>query len=151
MKSCRELKCLQLYVQLVNIVNQDLIFTWKLLSLGVCIASGYAAISHFGDHPVFGIMYCMLFVDSALIYILIYDKAFKVPALFGRAKMLIDLTAGVQGGKQRCQRMILKRQLAGIPQVGIKVGEFHTLERNSIPLFLDYVLTHVVGMLVANK
>ena len=53
---CRQLRYLQLYVQLLNMVNQDLIFTWKLLSLGMCIVNGYAAISHFGGYPIFGVM-----------------------------------------------------------------------------------------------
>ena len=41
----RVLRCLQLYVGMVNVINLNLIFTWKLGSLGISIISGYAAVA----------------------------------------------------------------------------------------------------------
>ena len=41
------------------------------------------------------------------------------------------------------------RQARSIQPVGIKVGGFHTLERLSTPIFIQYVLANVVNMLVA--
>ena len=51
----KSLRCLQMYVNIANIINHELIFTWKLVSLGVAIISGYAAIAHFKEHAIFGI------------------------------------------------------------------------------------------------
>ena len=141
------LRCIQLYVNLVNVVNCYLIFAWKIQSLGMSITCGYAAIAHFKDHPVFGVMYYLMLLDAALIYMLLYEKAFKVPELFNRAKPLLRLRGNrVRNG---LQRKVMSRQAMSIQPVGIKVGEFHTLERLSSPIFLHYVLTNVVGMLVA--
>ena len=89
---CMRLRCIQLYVTMLNKVNCYLIFTWKIDSLGTSIASGYAAIAHFKDHPMFGVMYYVLFCDATLVYILLYEGAFKVPELFHRAKSLLRLS-----------------------------------------------------------
>ena len=146
-----QLQCLQLYMQLVNICNQHLIFTWKLLSLGICIVSGYAAISHFGEFPIFGVMYCVLFLDGLVIYTVIYAKAMLVPSLFDKAKWAVGQRAGRSRKMIKIENTILQKRLLAIPQMGIKVGEFHTFERTSIPEFLDYVLRNIVSMLVVHQ
>ena len=72
-----------------------------------------------------------------------------MPALFGkvRDKLMLRSTKGL--GK--AERNMLKRQLRSISSMGIKVGEFHMLERSSTPVFLHYILTNIVNMLVAYK
>ena len=144
-----QLRCLQLYILLLNTVNGKLIFTWKLLSLGLSIVSGYAAIAHFKDHLVFGIMYYAIFLDSALIYALLYEKAFKIPEIFKKMRTLLQGRAAGHG--KRFEWKVLQRQAMAIPVVGIKVGEFHIMERMSTPLFIHYVLINVVSMLVAYR
>ena len=120
---------------------------WKLFCIGVSIVTGYAAIAHFTEYPIFGVMYYALFFDGILIYALLYEKGFKVAALFQKAKATLILNS------RRCMNgtewKVLNRQVRSIPVVGIKVGEFHMLERTSTPIFLHYVLTNIVNMLVA--
>ena len=115
----------------------------------MCIISGYAAIAHFTSHPIFGTMYYFIFFDVALIYMVLYEKAFKTPDL---VKQVVQGTL-LQLGKQRKVSMveakILKRQLESIPAVDIKVGRFHAMERTSTPVFVNYVLVNIVNMLVA--
>ena len=53
----KHLRCIQLNIQLLNVVNQHLIFSWKLLSLGISITCGYAAVAHFVDYPQYGVTY----------------------------------------------------------------------------------------------
>ena len=91
-------------------------------------------------------MYYVMFIDVALIYMLIYEKGFKVSDTFQRAKDLLRFHAARQG--RSFQWKILEKQFMSIPSVGIKVGEFHMLERISTPVFVNYVLTNIVNMLV---
>ena len=129
---------------------------WSMIGRGttlcivVCIITGYAGMAHFNEHPIFGLMYYFIFFDAALVYILIYGKAFKTPALFEMAvqETLLQLGKETKSGAH-LQRKILARQLKSIPLMGVQVGEFHTLERTSIPIFVHYVLTNIVSMLVA--
>ena len=132
---------------MLNTVNRNLIFTCKLLCIGAGIFSGYAAIAHFNHHPIFGVMYFIVFLDLVLIYCIIYAKAFKVPLLVREATLRLEMLANRLGNKTR--RDTLRKQLRSIPPLGIQVGSFHTLERTSTPVFLHYVLTNIVNMLVA--
>ena len=115
-------------------MNQNVIFTWKLVSIGICITNGYAAIAHFRDHPIFGVMYYGIFFDVALFYTIAYQKAFKIPALLTQAKTLLQVEASML---RRPESRLLRKQVMSIQPVGIKVGEFRTLERNSTLVFLN--------------
>ena len=141
------LRCQQLYVTYVNLVYRNVIFTWKLFCIGSCIVNGYAAIAHFTDDPIFGVMYCVIFFDDFIIYALLYGAGFKVAVLFEKTKTILTLHArkGVGGADWK----ILKRQVRSIAKVGIQVGHFHMLERTCTPVFLHYVLVNIVNMLVA--
>ena len=70
--SLKALRCIQVYIGVLNAVNDNLIFTWKLLSIGVCILTGYAGIAHFGDYPIFGAMYCVTFVNCSEFYMVLF-------------------------------------------------------------------------------
>ena len=127
-------------------MNRNIIFTWKLLSISASIINGYAAVAHFKDHPLFGFMYCGLLLYAVLSYTIPYEKAFKVPTLFNRVKSLLHVQASML---DVAERRVVRRQVMSIQAEGIKVGEFHTLERTSPPVFLNYVLCNIVNMLVA--
>ena len=146
-KLYKKLRCLQLYVNMVNVINSYIIFTFKLICIGMCIVCGYAAIAHLKEHPIFGIMFYFLFFDHVLTYASLYEKAFRIPVLFQEARRLLRLRS--RDERVPARRKILKMQLESIPTVGIKVGTFHMMERESTPVFLNYVLTNVVNMLVA--
>ena len=143
----KSIRRIQLFICLFNMVNRHVIFTLKLLYIGIAITGGYAAIAHFKDYPIFGIMYYVMFIDVSLIYTVIYEKGFLVAETFQKAKHLLRFEATKNG--RVGVRKILEKQFMSIPSVGIKVGEFHALERASTPIFLHYVLTNVVNMLVA--
>ena len=142
----KALRSLQLYLTVLNGVNKNLIFTMKVNCLGFSIASGYAALAHFSDQPVFGTMYYVVFVEALFIYSAIYEKAFRVPHLMSKASRACRLRA--RSLTSKFLRTGLERQFKSIPAVGIKVGEFHTMERTSTPVFLHYVLVNIVNSLV---
>ena len=146
-RNYRTLRHLQLYIQLLNVVNQHLIFTCKLICIGVCITSGYAAIAHFMSHPVYGIMYVVLFLNCAPLYVLVYDKAFRTPSLLKHVKGTLRLK--LYRERNSFQRKIMDRRVMSIPMLGVKVGTFHVMERTSTPVFLHYVLSSIVSMLLA--
>ena len=134
---------------MLNIVNRNLIFSWKLLCIGICIVTGYAAIAHFEEYPIFGVMYYVMCFEAALVYTVLYGNAFKITALFREIKVLLRFRGWQMSNK--VESRLLERQAMAIQSVGIQVGQFHTLERASVPVFLNYVLTNVVSMLVVYK
>lgn len=99
-------------------------------------------------------MYYVIFFDVTVAYSLMYQKALKTPALF---KQALNAELGMLRherdkvtGRGTITR-VLVRQFRSIPSMGIKVGEFHTLERTSTPAFLDFALKNIVSMLMAFK
>ena len=134
---------LQLYVSMLNNLNSHLIFIGKLTAISLCTLSGYAAVAHFREHPIFGIMYYAILLDTTLIYTMVYDKAFKIPRWFQETTNFALLHLR---GKRRD---IFSRQIRSIPRTGIKVGNFHTMERVSTLVFIDFVVRNIVNLLVA--
>ena len=143
------LRTLQTYIGLLNTVNRNLIFTWKLLCLTTVIICGYGAIAHFGKHPIVGVMYYMLFFDGSFIYTIMYEKGFKVPGLIAGVRNAFR--ARISRLRTKSERGILARQAMSVPPAGIQVGQFHMLERKSTPIFLNHVVSNVVNMLATFK
>ena len=144
----RSLRQLELYVILFSMVHRYFIFTWKLHCISISIIIlGCAAIVHFQDHVIFGVMYYVVFVHAVAIYALVYQKAFAVPYSF-RDTLQNVLERLRQERRRGPWRSATEKQLRSIPLVGIKVGSFHTLERTSTPVFVDFVVRNIVGMLV---
>ena len=146
MMGVKRLRNLQLYVKWFNKAHCYVIFLLKLCSITMCILNGYAAIAHFSEHPVFGTMYYALLVDMTLLYSIVYEKAFQIPNQFTQAVQEIWVHLPKGGDRKR---QAVAKYLRSIPKLGIKVGEFHTFERTSTPVFIDFVVTNVVSMLVA--
>ena len=111
--------------------------------------SGFAALAYFNVHPVFGIQYYAVFFDNALVYTVIYGKALEVPERISKTRNALSLAANRL--KNRADWKRIERQVRSIPLVGVKVGEFHVLEKMSTPVFLDFVLNNVVNLLVTFK
>ena len=66
-RSYKSIRSLQLFIGSFNVAHRYVIFTIKLFSIVVGIISGFAAIAQFQDHPIFGVMYYVLFADVFLI------------------------------------------------------------------------------------
>ena len=143
----RALRELQLYVSFVNEVHSYIIFTFKMYCISLCIVTGYAAVAHFSENHLFGVMYYILFIDCLCLYALIYDKAFQIPRLFDKALKGIMLRLCLNFPRGR-MREYHEKQLRSVPRVGVKVGGFHTLERTSTLVFIHHVFTNIVNMLV---
>ena len=146
------LRNLQLHVNLFNTIHRHIIFSYKMVCLAISITCGYAAITSLADNPIFGTMYCVLFSENAAIYSLIYQKAFSVPNRFQEAKRkaLIKVqTAAYTAVLTKFEKMVLQRKIRSVQSAGIKVGEFHTLERISTPMFIHYILQNICTMLLS--
>ena len=96
-------------------MNSKLIFTWKLLCMGICITSGFAAIVHFSNFPIFGVLYYIMLVELCFAYTIVYEKAFKVPDLMTNVRSRLRLPT--RSVRDKAQRNVLYKQLRSIPVV----------------------------------
>ena len=93
-------------IRVCGVVNRNLIFTWKLGGIGISITCGFAAIAHFSEHPVFGLMYYVIVLEASFVYTVLYEKAFKFPCLKAKARNTLRLCA------QRIPNEALRKVLA---------------------------------------
>ena len=150
MQDYNELRATQVLLWLFNELNCYVIFTFKLFCLTICTTNGYSAVSHFSDNIIFGFMYYVVFITLAVMYSILYEKAFMIPKMVKRTKTIMMLRILKDTSMTTHFMAKMKRRLRSIPACGVRVGHFHMLERLSTPLFVDYVLRNVVGLLVVS-
>ena len=97
---------------------------------------------------IFSVVFAVIFADIVILYSVLYEKAFAVPETCGRAKraMIREITGS--GLLERQWKNYGVRCIKSVPNYGIRVGSFHTFERESTPAFIDYVVRNIAGLLV---
>ena len=142
-KTFREL---QHWVALFNTLNSQGIFFIKLFFISSGTLRGYTALSSWDKLPR-AIVSSVLFSENLVLYSVVYEKAFAVPDGFkaGKKAVLVGIMTSKLG--MMC-RAYAKRCVRSIPNAGIRVGSFHTFERLSTPIFIDFIVRNVVGLLV---
>lgn len=143
-----QIRCIQLLINMFNTGHRHVIYNVKLFCITAVTLNGYAAIAHIGNHPVFGLIsFCVAF-DLLCLYAFVYAKAFAIPDGLESLKRELRMRTGLADGRSRRARRALDMQIKSIPQFGLKVGDFHMLERVSTPVFIDYVVKNIVNLLV---
>ena len=80
-------------------------------------------------------------------YFFVCERAFEVPE--GLERLKHTLLAESKGLRFARSKKIVLRQVRSIPSVGLKVGDFHMLERESTAIFVEYVLKNIVNLFVS--
>ena len=138
------------------------IFAWKICSLSISIMCYFFVIRHFQNFPFLCILGSYIAIALTLTYTIMYENAFSIPGKMDELKNEFLLTAqktstsksasnpvtSGNGNKTSSFKAEMKREIKRIRGVGIKVGSFHQMERESTPNFVDYVVNQVVNLLV---
>ena len=141
-----QIRLVQLVVTLFNVGHRNIIYCMKLLCISLSIVNGYGTIAHGKDNLVFLLLAACVTCDCVFFYVIVYEKAFGIPDGLERAKRV--LTVEIQGIRNGRLRKVMGRELNSVPLVGLKVGDFHMLERESTPIFVDFVVRNIVNLLV---
>ncbi|CAG7667506.1 unnamed protein product [Allacma fusca] len=144
----RRLRLLQIIIQFFNQANSYVIFTCKLNCLAAPVIAGYMAVRYFSNNPMTGIFCIVLAVDSLACFGLIYEKAFMIPANMVRLKEQVSVA--IFDRRDIGSSISLIKTLRSIPRLGIRVGSFHTMERLSTLLFIEFVTSKLANTLVVS-
>ena len=146
MQTLREL---ELHLKFFNMGFADALWGCKVLILGVTILGGFAAIRLIHTNPVFGCLYAYLFFVGIVLYIGIFQVAYKVTEkLEDMTKRMEILSSGLVNPGER---KYWARVLRSFPQMGIKVGGFNRVERQAVPIYIDFSVKQIVSLLLAFK
>ena len=100
---------------------------------------GFSAIRIAHSNPLLALVYFMCILNAALVYISIFQLAFQVTEGVERLKKVIEVKS--IGLPFPWARSYLERILRSIPVLAINVGGFHEAERESVPIFLEQVMS----------
>jgi len=104
--------------------------------------------SSFSKRPVLDLnSYFVLTLNCAVAYISIFQLAHKVTERVEDLKKVIEVK--YTGLPFPWARNYLERIQRSIPVLAVNVGGFHEAERESVPIFLDFVVKQTVNLLLA--
>ena len=145
-KIINQIRIVQLAVNLFNIGHRNIIYCVKLTCITIASIDAYAAIAHGEGNTIFALVASNLTLNMVLLYAFVYQKAFMIPDGVKKVKNMLQV--GILTCRDVKYRKYLRGRINSVPQFGLKVGDFHMLERASTPVFIDYVVKNVVNLLV---
>ena len=103
--------------------------------------------------PFTAIFAAYVHIAVMFVYSLMYEKAFTIPENWRKVKSQLRVSANLStikkyrfsvGGKAGQ----FQKEIQRIPEIEVKVGDFHMLERESTPNFIMFVISSVASLLI---
>lgn len=137
-----------LYIQIFNIFNAWFLHNFKANLIIAAIMMGFMAF-RYESHPLFTVLCCFLHFAAIFTYSGTFQHGFSVAV--GQKKARRGILAACRCIRKPAARQEILRALKSLRCVGIKVGEFHEIERNSPIILINYVETQVISLLLTFK
>ena len=137
---------MKLFLGLFNKVAARPLFILKLQILVMVILGGFSTIHLAHSNPLLAIVYFIGTFNAAIAYISMFQLAFQVTKGVEHLKKVIEVK--FIGLPSSWARTYLARILRSIPVLAVNVGGFHEAERESVPIFLDFVVKQIVNLLL---
>ena len=133
-----------LVMTMFNDSSAGIVFAIKLLSIFGSVLGMYFFVRLVFNEPFVSFMFFLLTFDGIVFYSIRYDRVYVIPAIIldFRQQLAIEATMGRRNSKYF---YTLSRSMR---LVGVKVGSFRNMERNSTLLFLDFFGNSVASMLL---
>ena len=147
--SMKILRELELHLKFFNISFGNVLWGCKVFYLSLTILSGFSAIRLIHTNPDFGFLYTYICFLCSALFIGMFQFAYKVTeALENLRKWMEILSVDLVNVEER-------KYWAGvfksIPRMGMSLGIFNRVEREAVPIFIDFCLKQIVSLLLAFK
>ncbi|CAG7785067.1 unnamed protein product [Allacma fusca] len=107
----------------------------------------YTSIIFRRTDPIKAVAFAIIGVQAVLAFVVTFNDAFGVP------EKISELKRNVRLSSRRLTRAEHKREIErllwSVPEVGIKIGGFHTFQRTSTLEFLAFVTENIASLLVS--
>ena len=145
--SVRSLKELELHLEFFNLVFSNVLWGSKLLLLAATILCGSSAIRIIHTNPILGLLYMFMGMAGIIAYMGMFQFAYKVTEKVEQLMELMEFkSACVVNG---VERKYWKRVLESFPRMGMNLGPFNRVEREAVPVFIDFSVNQIVSILIA--
>ena len=119
----------------------------KLTSLVCGIAGGFSAIRLHNKNPILSLLYTVIALNAIPIYVTVFQLAYHVTEALDNLKRAIAIQSiELRRGSGELKYSV--RILRSFPRMGMNVGGIYQVEREAVPIFIDFVVTQIVGLLL---
>ena len=147
MEALRTLRELQLHLNFFNLSFASVLWGMKVCWLSCTILAGFSAIRLIHTNPTFGCLYAYICVACVMIYIGLFQSAYKVTEKLEELTKLMETMSG--GLVNPEERKYWARVLKSVPRMGMSLGGFSQVERETVPVFIDFCVNQIVSLLIA--
>ena len=143
-RNCRQL---QLFMVLFNELNSGTLWGTKVVYMAFAIQCAFLAIRHFKSNIFLGIFSYFALFNIIFVYAILFDTAYKIPVKISTLHEKLMLASKRLRSPIRAK--LVGQQAKALHAVRFKVGELSGVERNSSLVFIGFVVTQVVALLVS--
>ncbi|CAG7724244.1 unnamed protein product [Allacma fusca] len=138
---------LHVLTRLFNLVFNYVTYFLKISCITVPVLFFWFTVQFSDEYPLISLMYFSLGLQTFVGFTSGTGNGFEIPMIFNEFKNSIMFAADRL--EIKFWRQYTKRQLRATPCLGIEVGKFHTLQRATVPEFIQTIATTVANLLVA--
>ena len=143
------LRELELHLKFFNLVFADILWHLKLVCLSASILCGFSSIRLIHSNPVLGFLYIVIGFAAIIVYIGMFQFAYKVEEKLEELKRMMEIK--LESLVKLENRKYWGKVLKSIPRMGIKVGVFSRVEREAVPIYIDFCVGQIVDLLLTFK
>lgn len=148
LKKLRQLQCL---MSSFNDSQAYVIFGLKIYMISTGIVMVPFAIHSFHIALIPSTLSVAIAFYCAISYVIFYNRAANFPTKMDLLKRNLLLRSVNPDGGFQCSGKLLRMVLRSVPALAIQVGSFHQVERESTPIFLDFVIKQMTGLLITAR
>ena len=142
-----ELRRLQTLIRIFNESQSSLIYILKIFVMSTAIAMSFFGILYISSNYFVGTFNLLVGLYSQLTFIALYDNAFCIPIRADYIRRMALLCKTSSSTPMLGNMGAVRRELESFPMLGVKVGHFCYLERQSTPMFMDFVASRTGSLL----
>ena len=134
-----------LTMTIFNIATARSVFAQKLLALLASIFGMYFFVRLVFIEPVAAVFFFTMLAEGSTFYSVLYGYVDSIPESIQTFKRELNIKAATRGR----QSGYLKRVGNSMRCVGLQVGSFRNMERDSTLIFIDFVSSNVGSLLIS--
>ena len=146
MQGCLRCRRTQLSVSRFNMSFAGVLFTFNLATMSVAVAIfGFTFSIKFNtQRPLLAGTSTFYGFEGLVMFAMLYNDVFRIPYYADDMKTVLRISSMKLANPVQTKQM--KLTLKSIPQVGVKVGSFRFLERESTLIFIDCIANQVASL-----
>ena len=141
------LRELQLHLRFFNLVFANPLWKFKILLLTMTVLFGFSTIRLIHTNPMLGCIYIYGGLCSTTTYIGIFQFAHQITEKAEGLKMMMEMKSGRLVGP--AERKYWARVMKSVPRMGMSMGGFHRVEREAVPIYIDFSVNQIVSILIS--